>query len=281
MSRKSHRMSADRVSTTVTTQLRPMAASTYQNVLWKQGGKNLSCELCLNSHELQFMDTIVPWHSVAKHQVSPASYPKPLLKLVLVSVLNGSNNVTFQLASRESLEAIRKDITVRLQLFHKDGSVKKRPLAGSWVALPMDTANKQRKMDSGRFSDLDPDALAVTRSTLLASNPHLRQQYESLVLKGGSDNGGNDAVVLLSEADFWTTHAAIVEEEYAKIVGISRAGTPSFLRSYIPTTGKVTLGVEEMRQIFVLYPAVHKAYEEKVPLELSGTYIHPEGLCCR
>jgi len=33
--------------------------------------------------------------------------------------------------------------------------------------------------------------------------------------------------------------------------------------------GIVHLGVEEIRQIFLMYPAVHKAYEEKVPLELS------------
>jgi len=33
--------------------------------------------------------------------------------------------------------------------------------------------------------------------------------------------------------------------------------------------GVVHLGVEEIRQIFLMYPAVHRAYEEKVPLELS------------
>ena len=31
----------------------------------------------------------------------------------------------------------------------------------------------------------------------------------------------------------------------------------------------ITLGVEEMKQIFIMYPAVHAVYEEKVPLELS------------
>lgn len=37
----------------------------------------------------------------------------------------------------------------------------------------------------------------------------------------------------------------------------------------IANRGVVHLGVEEIRQIFLMYPAVHRAYEEKVPLELS------------
>lgn len=61
----------------------------------------------------------------------------------------------------------------------------------------------------------------------------------------------------------------MVEEEYARISGCAKAGTSSLLQSHLPSSGRVTLGVEEMRQIFILYPAVHKAYEEKVPLELS------------
>ncbi len=35
------------------------------------------------------------------------------------------------------------------------------------------------------------------------------------------------------------------------------------------SSSAITLGVEEMKQIFIMYPAVHAAYEEKVPLELS------------
>jgi len=37
----------------------------------------------------------------------------------------------------------------------------------------------------------------------------------------------------------------------------------------IGTRNPIQIGVEEMRQIFILYPAVHKAYEAMVPLELS------------
>jgi transcription initiation factor TFIIH subunit 1 len=110
------------------------------------------------------------------------------------------------------------------------------------------------------FGELDPTSLAVTRSSLLASNPTLRSQHKYLVEESKT----------VSEDDFWNTHSSLLEEEYARISGIARAGTSSLLQSHLQVlTGRITLGVEEMRQIFIMYPAVHKAYEEKVPLELS------------
>ena len=114
-------------------------------------------------------------------------------------------------------------------------------------------------VSSYSFEDIDATDLAVTRSALLAANPTLRAQHRYLV----------EETQTVSEDDFWNTHQSLVEEEYAKICGTTRAGTSSLLQSHLPLQGRVTLGVEEMRQIFVLYPAVHKAYEEKVPLELS------------
>jgi transcription initiation factor TFIIH subunit 1 len=91
-----------------------------------------------------------------------------------------------------------------------------------------------------------------------------------------------------------------VADEYAKISGSASKGMASGIKSNLdlglasggagaskkekkkeesnddsvtvkplPRSGVIHLGVEEMRQIFLMYPAVHKAYEEKVPLELS------------
>ena len=60
----------------------------------------------------------------------------------------------------------------------------------------------------------------------------------------------------------------------AKTHGFVSKGISSAMRSSldIQITGNVSkpikLGVEEMRQIFIMYPAVHDTYEEKVPLEL-------------
>eukprot|EP00533_Pseudo-nitzschia_delicatissima_P007916 CAMPEP_0116085230 /NCGR_PEP_ID=MMETSP0327-20121206/4213_1 /TAXON_ID=44447 /ORGANISM="Pseudo-nitzschia delicatissima, Strain B596" /LENGTH=661 /DNA_ID=CAMNT_0003576205 /DNA_START=234 /DNA_END=2219 /DNA_ORIENTATION=- len=209
------------------------------------------------------------WNKVSKHQVSPASHPKSLLKIVLVE--GAGKPLTFLLAERSELERIRKDITDRL----KDFSSQHSSLLQSF-ATPSKTSSvgtKRKLTTSGResllqtgktskrsFGELDPTSLAVTRSSLLASNPTLRSQHKYLVEESET----------VSEDDFWNTHKSLLEEEYARISGIARAGTSSLLQSHLQVlTGRITLGVEEMRQIFIMYPAVHKAYEEKVPLELS------------
>ena len=126
-------------------------------------------------------------------------------------------------------------------------------------------------------------ALAVTRSSLLSSNPTLRAQHELLVKE----------TTTLSEDDFWNTHAPTLADEYAKIYGKVRAGMSSGIKSNLELLGgssqkpnapssskndknkattssgqqhnRIKLGVEEMRQIFILYPAVHRVYETKVP----------------
>jgi transcription initiation factor TFIIH subunit 1 len=203
------------------------------------------------------------WTLVAKHQVSPVSYPKALLKLVS----SDGANTTFQLPNRFDLDRIRKDVTARLQTLRNTNSTaltssigKKRPFAEiqssstkTALALAATATNKKS------FGDLDNTELAVTRSSLLAANPCLRQQHKYLVQETQT----------VAEEDFWKTHRAALEEEYARISGLAKAGTSSLLQSHLPQSGRVKLGVEEMRQIFILYPAVHKAYEEKVPLELS------------
>jgi transcription initiation factor TFIIH subunit 1 len=210
----------------------------------------------------------IEWMFVSKHQVSPASYPKSLLKFNLTDGMN----VTFQLPDRSDLDRIRKDVTSRLRsntLSDTNNTSngggnggsnsineKKRPLSEIQTATA--TANNIRNNHKS-FGQLDKTALAVTRSSLLAANPALRQQHQYLVTETET----------VAEEDFWKTHCQAIEEEYARISGLAKAGTSSLLQSHLPQSGRVKLGVEEMRQIFILYPAVHRAYEEKVPLELS------------
>ncbi|OEU21693.1 hypothetical protein FRACYDRAFT_178730, partial [Fragilariopsis cylindrus CCMP1102] len=193
------------------------------------------------------------WNKISKHQVSPASHPKSLLKIVLIE--GAGKPLTFLLTDRIELERIRKEIT------SLSGNKRHHSLSSSSLA----SSKKQALLATGKttnvsFGELDPTSLAVTRSSLLASNPTLRSQHKYLVEESQT----------VTEEDFWITHQGLLEEEYARIAGIARAGTSSLLQSHLQVlTGRVTLGVEEMRQIFILYPAVHKAYEEKVPLELS------------
>ena len=182
--------------------------------------KKTEGRLVLTPNHLEFQSTdpplTIPWTSITKHQVSPATYPKALLKL-----LGDKHHWTFRLSNRPELERIRHEITRRKQ-------------------APVDTTS-----------------LAVTRASLLASNPTLRQHYHSLVPN------------VVSDDEFWQTHANALGQELARIQGLAKAGASSSFLAASATSDKVQLGVEEMRQIFILYPAVHQAYEDKVPLELS------------
>jgi transcription initiation factor TFIIH subunit 1 len=249
--------------------------STYESVIFKktEGSLQLTGEHFAFHPSNGGSASLLPFQLVAKHQVSPANYPKSLLKVLL----KDGKSLTFQLSDRETLERIRKDISTRLRIFAANGtngaaangSSNQSPhgqqnLSGkkrSHAELIQRTSTMARKQTGPMASidDLDATALAVTRASLLAANPSLRAQHQLLV----------EETKTLDEDDFWKTHDNLLQEEYAKICGMARAGTSSLLQSHLPLQGRVTLGVEEMRQIFILYPAVHKAYEEKVPLELS------------
>ena len=251
-------------------QQHPEDASTFTHVLYKKQEGSLTC----SSTHLTFRPavdqaenssasaaagrTTLEWKNVAKHQVSPVTYPKAMLKIILIANNDSSKSksITFQMSNRSELERIRKDITNRLQTVKAAGNSsvgnnnsKKRPHG------ELSTAT------TTSFGTMDPTAVAVTRSALLAANAALRQQHKYLVTDAENST--------VSEEDFWKTHQHLLEEEYARISGLAKAGTSSELQSHLPSSGRVTLGVQEMRQIFILYPAVHKAYEEKVPLELS------------
>lgn len=274
-----------------------------------------------NSGENGAIIELIPWNRTIKHQVSPASHSKSLLK-ILVDNNNGggstnggggdtsSSSFTFVFPSRSDLESARKEITSRLKQVNNaavnnnnsnNNKKKKRPRTTT-------TTNEQYGKStppSSTYITHDTMALIATRSSLLASDPALRAQHRLLVIDNGT----------LSEQDFWETHHRLVADEYAKISGTRDAGRSSDIKSSLDlgvsisgaakkkkgggggsgsggdkkdgsgdkkddkksTTkssvsssgGVVHLGVEEIRQIFLMYPAVHRAYEEKVPLELS------------
>jgi len=261
---------------------------------------------------------IIPWNRTIKHQVSPASHSKSLLKILVAaaaSANSGGNNAsnssfTFVFPSRSDLESARKEITCRLKNNNNHHSVNTE-VNTTTSSSPNKKKKRPRSEQYGKstppassYITHDPMALIATRSSLLASDPALRAQHRLLVIDNGT----------LSEQDFWETHHRLVADEYAKISGRRDAGMSSDIKSSLDlgvsisgaaskkkksggsgggsgdkndggdndkndksksTTkstvsgGVVHLGVEEIRQIFLMYPAVHRAYEEKVPLELS------------
>ena len=218
----------------------------------------------------------IEWKDVIKHQVSPAKYPKALLKILVnvaapatstgtapASLTNNPNkstsSLTFQLVNRDVLEQIRRDVTNRLHKHHRHLAAAGGGDSTNGKKRPHSEMNGTHSNNRSSFGTFDPTAMAVTRAALLASNEALRQQHKYLVTDTNT----------VTEDDFWSTHQHLIEDEYARISGMAKPGTSSLLQSHLPNSGRVTLGVQEMRQIFILYPAVHKAYEEKVPLELS------------
>lgn len=139
---------------------------------------------------------------------------------------------------------------------------------------------------SQKFTTLLPSEFCVTCSSILASDRNVRTQHLLLTCPvdesehdatGGT--GTNTTTGLLQEQDFWSTHSTKVSHQSAKILGCLSQGIPSAMKSSLDiqltshhhqsVSKPIKLGVEEMRQIFIMYPTVHEAYEEKVPLELS------------
>lgn len=229
------------------------------------------------------------WAQIVKHQVSPATHPKHLMKIVVNTPAKSdtkSDSYTFQFLTRNGLETARRDVSTRLSKMRGANKIsgansatasKKRSREPS-DAVNSSSSKLQRQTSSppsASYINHDPVALISTRSSLLASDPALRAQHRLLVVQNST----------LSEEDFWETHSRLVADEYARISGCRSEGMGSNIKSSLDlglSTGKkkdddsnkgmrgvIHLGVEEMRQIFLMYPAVHKAYEEKVPLELS------------
>ena len=254
----------------------------------------------------------LPWNRIIKHQVSPASHPKSLLKVLVEAAAdvggggggdvsnNNTSSFTFVFPTRNELERARREITTQLSKHRNNNNNNSNSSSSNNKKRPRTMTTKHGKSSppSSTYIAHDPMALIATRSSLLASDPALRAQHRLLVIDNGT----------LSEEDFWETHHRLVADEYAKISGRKDAGMSSALKSSLDLgisrsgagnkkkksggdnskdddkkddkssnnnkssssiSGVVHLGVEEIRQIFLMYPAVHRAYEEKVPLELS------------
>ena len=234
-----------------------------ENSYYSATQKHHPVKIILDANSFSFKSsndasTSIPWNQILKHQVSPASHPKCLLKLVLkqdhTQPIDSSGAITFTFSTRDELESIRRDITNRLLVVSEDSGNKKRK-----VEAISSSGKHTEDINCNSFTYVAPDMLAVTRAKLLASDPSLSAQHQLLVKETAT----------LSEEDFWSSHRDILAEECARIHGKYRKGISTVMRSNLHLQGVVRLGVEEMRQIFVLYPAVHKAYVEKVPLELS------------
>ena len=176
---------------------------------------------------------VLPWQQVTKHQVSPASHPKALLKVLAHTpppasgAAPASSSFTFAFPGRPSLERARRDITARLSRAHAAPGPRagqKRPRDPGHDAAPATPLPPRHGSAPApaQCAALEPLVLVATRAFLLAADPALRAQHRLLVL---------DGVGTLSEGDFWRTHARLVADEHAKICGATDRGKGSGIRS--------------------------------------------------
>ena len=160
---------------------------------------------------------------------------------------------------------------------------------------------------SSTYTQFTKTQSKVASASLLASYPTLRNQHKLLLQSNANNPNTNDKTSMLSnDEQFWSTaHSTQRSNQFSKIIGVTSRGLSSTIKSSLDiqitthassssssstkkkdskkessssssgsqlhsgNNNAITLGVEEMKQIFIMYPAVHAIYEEKVPLELS------------
>jgi transcription initiation factor TFIIH subunit 1 len=294
-------------------------SSSYPNVIHKK----VTGTVILTDTHLTFYPTSTgvasvqsPWTSISKHQVSPITHARHLLKIVLhkedivISKSNedqkGKDNTnisaaitshTYEFQSRNELERIRNDISNRLvnsrriqalnsdqtsppsQILHDSRKRKVGDISSGTHPEPSSTLESTSATSTTNLTSLSKYEQTVSCSSILASDRNVRTQH-SLLTAATTSASMNPTIPttepILQENDFWSTHGKKVSNQYAKIQGYIGKGMSSSIKSSldIQISGNIVskpirLGVDEIRQIFIMYPAVHAAYEEKVPLELS------------
>ena len=285
-----------------------LSSTSYKSVTFKKNtGTLILNESALTYYPANATPLKYEWITILKHQVSPASHHKHLLKISLhksaAKEIQGkkSTSQAYEFTSRSELERIRKDVSTHLVNARRIQAQNAEPSNGG------ENGNRKRKLDaiaspgmlpksslaapssenaeeksSSSFTSFTQSEYSITCASLLASDRNLAAQESLLATKAAgkpapSENNGSakEQETILTEDDFWLTHKRKLSNQAAKMQGFVSKGISSAMKSSldIQITGNVSkpikLGVEEMRQIFIMYPAVHDTYEEKVPLELS------------
>ncbi len=95
---------------------------------------------------------------------------------------------------------------------------------------------------------------ALARAALLSGNPELKRQFDDVV-------GRN----IVTEEEFWLGRRRLLNEEVAKAKASRRGATSKMLADVqatkVDNKWKYTLTAANIRHIFVMYPAVLRAYK--------------------
>jgi hypothetical protein len=114
----------------------------------------------------------------------------------------------------------------------------------------------QNKHKSVQLAKIPPDERK--KLNLLSKDPKLKQVYDELVGKG-----------IISKQEFWNERKHLLSSE-SKASSKQITGPKNSLDTILdPNQKRWTINAQVIRQIFIEYPGVEKAWNEKVPKEMS------------
>ena len=190
-------------------------------------------------------DIEITWANVEKDFHSPAAHPKVLLRLV---TLLSQDPYVFELLGNENLKSEQESL--------KSAIKECRQRVGSSDVMKL---NKESKPTCQTNSSA---AMGIRRE-LLESDSVLRRQYNEFVLEKN----------IMDEDEFWAAKQWMVAECEAKQLALVKGrwkydhiishGNP--VQESVDGKLNISLNRDVIRQIFTMYPAVQRAYLDKVP----------------
>ena len=182
------------------------------------------------------------WSNVDKDKYSPATHARVMARFELVgtddfvvATLTGSDNL------RNALEELRSQVAVSRKLATTVGAKQGRQN----VAAP----NSVKRMAVSS---------AELKSSLLDADIVLRKQYTELVTEQK----------IMSDDEFWATKKWLLDDISSSTTQNKRGRLISMF-SEIDKEKTITVTAEVIQSIFEMYPAVRRAFEDKVPTEYS------------
>ena len=171
---------------------------------------------------------VILWSSIRNQQVSSTNSPKALIRLQLTK-------------SSLVLEFTHLDLTEAFRV---------RNTAKDWIL----------RQTKGSGTSTDSAQEIRYRASILASQPLVKHQYQEMVESK-----------VISEDDFWSTRQQLLANEAGKRQRVAKTSnllTDLTTQQDKDANGKVVkynLNAEVIHQLFVQYPAVHRAYKAQVP----------------
>lgn len=198
---------------------------------------------------------------VLDDKYSPAKEPRAMLRLTVTTC---STPKVFTLTGTDA-SLCRKELERLNQLMKQVRSgIKPSALSSNISNIPSFTGVANNSNKRSRIqTTIDNQTEALRRSNLLQADNELKRQYNDLVRDSK----------LVTDEEFWETRKHLLAASEASKVS-SNKGMLSKLFSDIQETDqngdkKLTITAEIIDRIFLMYPAVQKAYSAKVPVELS------------